>query len=393
MTPHRLKYLLDQVQQRVATPAECDELIALIRADENDEYTSIITDYHLEYLSVNVTEGKAADIDWHAAAKEVLQVTKNIPEQTPVHSILYMRRWWVAASVLLLFCAGGYLLFLTRESNNPDIVETVIQPDIKAGKSGAILTLADGRQVVLDSMGNGLVAQQNGAKAIMRNGKLVYDAQQSGTTEIVYNTMSTPKGRQFHVTLPDGTRVWLNASSSVRYPTVFSGKDREVDITGEVYFEIEKDASKPFFVRVNNATAVEVLGTSFNVNAYTNEETVNTTLIDGKVKVLSSSKAEVLLPGKQAQVQQNNIRIVNADVDRVLAWKNGFFDFEGISVAEILRQLERWYDIEVVYPNSIPNVVLTGQVTRDVSLQGLLRGLDALGLRTKLEGRKLIILP
>lgn len=298
-----------------------------------------------------------------------------------------MRRWWAAAAVVLLLAAGAYIW--TNNRSTVPSTETIADIDIQPGKEGAVLTLADGSEVVLDSMGNGVIATQNGAQVLLSDGSLAYDPAASSDGEIAFNTMTTPKGRQFQVRLPDGTQVWLNAASSIRYPTVFTGNERKVAITGEVYFEVAKNAGMPFRVNVNNKTEVEVLGTHFNVNAYDNEAAVNTTLLEGSVRmgalVLKPGQQAALKPGGQAQL------VKNAGIDKVVAWKNGLFNFQDVPLEAAMRQLERWYDIEVVYEQGVPDVEMAGELTRDITLNDLLLVLGKIRIKCRLEGRKMII--
>lgn len=306
-----------------------------------------------------------------------------------VHRVHFMRRWgWAAASALLLFAAGAYF-YMAGTKSNPPVVST---ENIVPGKEGAILTLADGSQVVLDSMSNGVIADQNGSKAVLHNGQLSYNAQEKNTGAILYNTMSTPRGRQFRVTLPDGTGVWLNAASSIKYPTVFIGNTRLVYITGEAYFEVAKNEKLPFRVNANNKETIEVLGTQFNVSAYDNDATINTTLVSGAVRIAST----ILKPGEQAQTSNTNSPrqtklVSNADVDKILAWKKGIFNFEGVSLEEVMKQLERWYDIDVVYEKGIPDIKFGGKMSKDISLNGLLIALEKSEVKFRLEGNKLIV--
>lgn len=317
-----------------------------------------------------------------------------------------IRRTIAAASVILLAGVGIYLAYQNPEPGPLSEVkpDRPAQEDIPPGQQGAVLTLADGTQVVLDSLGNGVIALQNGAEAVLQNGRLVYDVTGASTREVVYNTMTTPKGRQFHLQLPDGTRVWLNAASSIRYPTVFSGGERRVDIQGEAYFEVMANAPMPFRVNIAGKAEVEVMGTHFNINAYENETGIYATLLEGSIAIRRSDGNDrpgnrvLLKPGSQAQLDlEDNKRadigvVHNADIEHVMAWKNGLFDFNNQSLQEVMRQLERWYDIDVVY-ESVPTVKLKGKMTRDVPLSGLLKNLGKLGVRCKLEGRKLFVLP
>jgi transmembrane sensor len=219
----------------------------------------------------------------------------NIPEDTEdttspsTRRISFLRRYWVAASVLLLLGLGAYLWY--QDNSQPQSLTSDnknLPKNILPGRDGAILTLADGRQVVLDSLGNGVIAMQSGTEVVLQDGQLAYDPTESTSGEVAYNTMSTPKGRQFSLRLPDGTRVWLNAASSIRYPTTFVGTERKVELLGEAYFEVTKNINMPFRVNVNNRAQVEVLGTSFNVNAYEDEANISATLLEGSVKVAAS---------------------------------------------------------------------------------------------------------
>ncbi|MET0637142.1 MAG: FecR domain-containing protein [Chitinophagaceae bacterium] len=324
----------------------------------------------------------------------------------PTRRTHILRWYWAAASLLLLLGLGAYLWYpdksqpqvLTSENKN-------FPKNILPGHDGAILTLADGRQVVLDSLGNGMIAMQSGTQVVLRDGQLAYDPTGPTSGEVAYNTMSTPKGRQFSLRLPDGTRVWLNAASSIRYPTTFMGTERKVELMGEAYFEVAKNINMPFRVNVNNRADVEVLGTSFNVNAYEDEDNISATLLEGSVKVaafqaLSANRPVTLKPGQQAQIMQvgqkprPGIKIINdADIDKVMAWKNGAFNFTDVSLEDVMKQLERWYDIEVIYESTVPNVELTGKMTRDVTLNALLKNLGDLGVHCKLEGRTVVVLP
>lgn len=320
--------------------------------------------------------------------------------ETPIKRIA-IRKWsWAAAIALLL--AGAAFLWKTYRPAAVPMPMVINSTDIEPGSNGAILTLSDGSRITLDSIHTGTITLQDGTVARVSDNKLVY---KDNGEENLYNTMSTPNGRQFQLELPDGTRVWLNAASSIHYPTSFSGTERRVDVTGEVYFEVARDAGRPFRINVNNKAEVEVLGTSFNVNAYDNELTINTTLLQGAVRVLQRGHQGVVIkPGQQAQIanlrpQQEStkpgeIKVIEvANIEKAVAWKDGLFNFNGAKLDEVMRQLERWYDINVIYENGVPDIELAGKMTRGVSLQGLLIVLKELGMQCKLEGRTLTILP
>ncbi|WP_295116943.1 FecR family protein [uncultured Chitinophaga sp.] len=311
-----------------------------------------------------------------------------------------LNTWWAAAASLLLV-AGAAVYFLASHNRPAGTISDGKVAAIQPGRQGAVLTLADGSQVSLDSVQNATISLQGGVTAKVINGVLVYEG---AGDKVVYNTISTAKGRQYRVTLPDGSGIWLNAASSIRYPTSFSGAARQVEITGEAYFEIAENADKPFMVEVNKKAIVQVLGTNFNINAYDNEPQIAATLLEGSILAAPvQNKAAVvkLRPGQQALMVSGRaageppvVKMLNvADMEKVVAWKNGLFNFNGASLAEVMKQLERWYDIEVIYEKSIPEKRLMGKMTKDISLEGLLIGLKELGVNCRLEGRKLIILP
>ncbi|WP_205686125.1 FecR family protein [Chitinophaga costaii] len=325
------------------------------------------------------------------AAMDALQRPGRI---VPAHRVHFMRRWgWAAASLLLLVAAGGY--FMARHHQPLSAPGPALaHQDIAPGRQGAILTLANGKTIVLDSAHNGLIAYQNGTQVVLNNGGLDYKATGQDGGAPVYNTMTTPRGRQFYIKLPDGTGVWLNSASSLRYPTVFSASERRVVVSGEAYFEVALDIKRPFKVVANNKATIEVLGTQFNINAYDNEKSLNTTLLEGAVRVTYASGAEYLKPGQQLQLAGKAKVVEHADLERVMAWKNGLFDFNDKSLPEVMKELERWYDIDVEFPADIPNIEFFGKINRNISLNGALKALERSGVHFKLENnRKLIVLP
>lgn len=294
--------------------------------------------------------------------------------------------WWAAAAVLLLAGSSTWLIF-----KQPATKEIVVVKDIAPGKTGAILTLANGDVIELDSLKNGVIATQQGTSLNLQNGTLSYDAKDAA--DVSYNTIRTPKARQFRVVLPDGSEIWMNAESSLKYPTAFI-KDRIVEISGEAYFEVTKNAALPFKVKIGDKAAVEVLGTRFNVNAYSDEQSINTTLLEGSVKVNKGTQSTILKPGQQAAV--NETLTVNNDVntDQVIAWKTGVFNFDGLGIEAVMRQLSRWYDIEVIYEQGIPSTKFYGEIGRNLNLSQVLEGLKLSGVHFRIEnGKRLVVLP
>jgi transmembrane sensor len=364
-----------------------EELLSFLKAADDPRFESLIGEWlHMELVQMrasSIAGGQRADKVWQNIHTAVFAAPK------PAHRIHFLKMAWVryAAAVILLFAIGAYFWPSGKRQHQDLAVST----DIAPGHEGAILTLDDGTQVKLDSMDNGAVAEQKGTKVLLKDGSLTYNA--SNATATTFNTMTTPKGRQFSMQLPDGSKAWLNAASSITYPTAFIGKDRPVSITGEVYFEVAGDPSKPFKVKVNDKTDIEVLGTSFNVKAYPGDATINTTLLSGAVRLQASDHVQPLKPGEQTQVNKDgDIRLIrNADIQKIMAWKNGLFNFQDESLEEVMKQLERWYDIQVRYIGDPPKTKFFGEVGRDLTLSQVIETLKEIGIQCNIEGRTLVV--
>lgn len=315
----------------------------------------------------------------------------------PVRSLNTAKWLRYAAAVLVILGIGTFFLLQKKEKPDTRLVKDVnVQDgnqDIPPGKEGALLTLADGRTILLDSLQPGAIAEQ-GSNIILKDGALSYAQWQAGnhSDSILYNTMQTPRGRQFQLTLPDGTKVWLNAMSSIRFPVSFPDNTREVSITGEAYLEVTKDAGKQFIVH-SNGVSTEVLGTHFNVNAYEDEDAVRITLLEGKVKVRDGNNSVMLSPGKQARRNKEGIKLVEADTDQATAWKNGIFNFHQSSLQSAMRQIARWYDVEILYEKNVPAITFAGKIQRNLSLKQILKGLEDDQVHFRIEGKKLIVSP
>lgn len=380
------------------SPLEQQEFYALLQ-DEEHSAEMIAA---LETLTGEVYRADVMDETLLPLLQRATQTDKPLPVQvvSPVHihRLHFLRRWgWAAASIIVLFSAGIYFWWQHSRDHIPVKDAGYLAMDIAPGTNIAILKLADGSSVTLDSAGNQTIRQ--GATTIKQSGgQLVYDAQ-DGNTAVSYNNLVTPRGGNFKVQLPDGSMVWLNAASSLRYPTAFKGKERRVELTGEAYFEVVKDAEMPFRVSVKDRVEIEVLGTSFNINAYTEENNLSATLLEGGVRVLplhTNEKAVILDPGQQAQIRPSEkTKVVsNVDVEKVMAWKNGLFNFENASLQEVMHQLARWYNIEVIYEKGIPEMNFGGEVSKNASLARLLNGLEKAGVHFRIEaGRRLVVMP
>lgn len=310
--------------------------------------------------------------------------------------VVPMRRfnWKVAAAVLLLLSAGGGFYWL-QSAKKPQLAEKVAT--IEPGGDKATLTLADGTVVNLDSAGTGVLSVQGNSKVEKTtHGQIVYKHNDATAGTVAYNVLRTPRGGQYKITLPDGTNVWLNANSSISYPTAFTGKERNVSITGEAYFEVAGEANRPFTVKVNQMEVL-VLGTHFNINAYADESTINTTLLEGAVLVRAGDAAKLLMPGKQSRVNAAGDKVIDVrrvDVNNAIAWKNGYFSFDDADIPTVMRQLSRWYNIEVRYNDKVPEGTFTGEIGRSLTQEQLLKVLSQARINFKVEdGRRIIIYP
>ncbi len=336
------------------------------------------------------------------------------PTAKKVHLWPQLRKLVSVAAVFLLLAGFGIFFWLRRTHlHKPLSAQTRTEKniEIKPGGDKAILTLANGSQIILDNAQNGVVATQSGISIRKdANGKVVFDASSVVARNLVpgFNTITTPRGGQYQVVLPDGSRVWLNAASSLKFPTFFSGIERNVELTGEAYFEVAKNKSKPFKVFSQNQT-VEVLGTHFNINAYPDEDVINTTLLEGSVRISKRSadgKKEsgerMLKPGQQAKLG-TDIQISNADVQAAVAWKNGYFVFAHEPIQSIMRQLSRWYDVDVVYQGKATTENFTGTISRFENISEVLDMLQLTGaVHFKIESqtgnmqkpqRRIIVMP
>lgn len=347
------------------------------------------------------TAGEAWQEDLHGNKAELEKAMKAaIFEQAGLRRPVVRPLWWrwaAAAAVVLLMGAGTYFLYSGPLASEQPVAATPapasrFKNEVAPGQEGALLTLSNGRTIVLDSTSDGVLAQEGAAEVFKQDGQVIYKGEQ-GSGEMVYHTMTTPRGRQYHLVLTDGTRVWLNAASSITYPTAFTGNERMVRISGEAYFEVAHQAGKPFEVQKGDVR-VQVLGTHFNVNAYEEERSLNVTLLEGAVRVVKGENSSAIRPGQQAQVKTAGVQVVDGvDVDEVMAWKNGTFRFGGADIGSIMRQLARWYDVEIVYNKKIEDRFYA-EIPRDTKLSDVLKALELTGeVRFGIEGKKIIIMP
>lgn len=313
------------------------------------------------------------------------------------------RIWWKWAAAAAVTVGIIYFgnIFLTRkipvEISKNDSAVLRLPTEVVPKGNNAILTLSNGKIIVLDSVQNGIIAKQGNTKVIkLDSGQLAFSPETKNglhSDEISYNTISTPRAAQYQLVLSDGTKVWLNAASSLRFPTTFSGSLRTVELSGEGYFEVAKNKEKPFVVRTGTQE-VKVLGTHFDIMAYEDEESIQTTLIEGLVVVTHNNNSEILKPGKQARLSRdnNNLTVVNANTSQAVAWKNGYFFFDRSDVKTIMRQVSRWYDLDIIYEAPVPDMQFSGKIERNLPLSGITHLLESGQIHFRIEGKKCFLI-
>ncbi len=391
----RIDELFDKYISGECSPREWEELMILVSGIKEED-----------------TETLTAPLQrlWEQAGKGTLPVTPPIlnseqlyaaimrqdadkpalPTETPVRRINW-GRMMAAALLAGVIVTAGILLFVKNRRQQPGLA-VVLPEQVKPGTSKATLTLASGQHIVLDSAATGVISQQGNIRVINFNGRLAYERTGKPNGIVAYNTVATGRANQYQLDLPDGSKVWLNAASSVRFPAAFNGNDRTVEMTGEAYFEVAPDPARPFYVKTRNA-AIEVLGTNFNINAYSDEEVVKTSLLEGAVRVTSKDKTGVLQPGQEASVPAaGQLTIARGDVTLAVAWKSGYFQFDKAPLPVIMRQIGRWYDLDIKYAGAIPDKQFKGKIQRSLPLSGILSLLQQDDIHFKLEGRVLTVM-
>ena len=365
---------------------------------ETQKWRDIVTD-----LSTDKELFALLDADWYRndlVAPPLKDGTEQkiyqfIVGQPQTQRLVKKRKLWpriaAAASIVIVLSFGGYFLLQKTQINH--IAQTAT---IKPGTNEAYLTLGNGERISLTNMANGVVARQSGiAVQKTSNGMLVYtriQKQNSNSDELIYNTVETPRGGQYQVVLPDGTEVWLNAASSLKYPASFaSQKYRKVELKGEAYFQVSKDKDHPFVVKTN-AQEVLVLGTHFNINAYQDENGTTTTLLEGKVKVWNDKGSKILKPGECALEEKGLFKVDQADIDGTMAWKNGYLSFNNEDLQGVMRKISRWYDVDVEYRGKPVKEGFNGTMSKYKSIDQLLKMLESTGsVHFKIEGRRIIV--
>ena len=385
MAQSRLEYLFKGYAEDRYTEDERREFISLVQKDDNTEELKRLIEKEIE---TSITDRTISAARADELFRNIISIQK-----TPVVRLFLWRRIAAAAVIILLLSIGGYFYFnkiAEKQIAKTETQQQRFKNDISPAKQQVVLLLDNGSKIILDSAANGRLVSGDSAQITKRKGQLLY----TSSASLSYNTVSTGKGKNYQLTLADGTQVWLDAMSSIRFPTAFPGEERVVELSGQAYFEVAHNARQPFRVKVGEKV-VEVLGTHFNVNAH--EETMKTTLLEGAVKILRQAqddKGIVLKPGEQAQLGSNGqIAVIqNTDLAEVMAWKNGRFKFTGNTVEEIFTELSRWYDIDVVYQDKITGVFV-GTISRDVPISKVLDLFEMTNrMKFTIEGKKVVVM-
>jgi len=387
----RIHYLLKQYADNNASAEEVEEMLALLRTSGGEKALKEM----VAEIWNEEEESPLSEKDWSRMWGAIHQDMRSVSRPARVLKI-----WGQVAAALLLMVGAGaaYWKLAGRDKKAEPVAAQNVKKDIAPGGNKAVLTLANGSTIVLDNAHDGLLAQQGGTNVEKLDASsLAYNTGGKDKEPVMYNMIATPNGGQYQVILPDGSKVWLNAASSLKFPTRFEGKERSVELTGEAYFEVAKNSNMAFRVKLpGNGMDVQVLGTEFDVMAYANEQTSNTTLVSGKVNVVSKGTIQALEPGKQTILdnQTKTMQVKDANVEQVVAWKNGLFRFRETGIRELMRQVERWYNVQVVYETEGKDQDFTGVVSRNQPVSALLQMLEMTGtVHFRIEDKKIIVLP
>lgn len=394
--------VLTRIDERNATMSDAEKAADWSLNELSQEWVEKLDDFY-QHRNVKLPDALEQGAYLQSALQMILEIdrpTADLDSQPPVHPLHFVKTGWFRYAAILLLIAGAvtYLYQATKPQQGISQKQPASNiPEILPGGNKALLTLSDGSTIMLDSAANGALAQQGDTKVLkMDGGKLAYEGGVA-KGEVLYNTVTTPKQGFYQVDLPDGTRVWLNAASSLSFPVAFEKNKREVSVKGEAYFEVASNKNAPFSIKLPNGNLIEVLGTAFNINAYEDEKAIRTTLLHGNISVSKNTKLILSNPGEQAVIDNHTsaLELVrNVDVEKVIAWKNGVFNFQGVGLEEVMRQLARWYDVNVVYKGQVPDVRFFGKISRNVKLSSVIIALEESNVRLRMEDEKtLVVLP
>jgi transmembrane sensor len=385
MNQERLTYLFESYLKKSATQEERNEFFALLK---DPATAKMLEQINHDYHQITFQGESLADDPTESIRQALLRIAtndKHVQYAAPVHRVHLLKTAWFRNVAAILFILGiTVYIFITKGNTEKPII--VAEQNKQPGSDKAVLTLSDGRKIILDNGGKQNIS--DGSISIEKaNGVLTYHtALTTDVAGVSYNTMNTPRGGQYQLVLPDGSKVWLNSASTIRYPTFFQGKNRMVELSGEAYFDIKQNKKLPFIVKTQKAEVL-VLGTAFNINSYSDEDEFSTTLINGSIKVSSGNNNKIITPGQQAQVlkSQSDILTIKNDIDinQIIAWQKGIFKFDGVSIDVIARQLSRWYDVEVRTNINDNNFRFNGGINKKTPLKGLLKMLELNGVKNK----------
>ncbi|MDN5286139.1 MAG: FecR family protein [Mucilaginibacter sp.] len=382
----RVSYLFNRFYEKTITDDEKKELFLLLNKFNDEELSELMAQ------AFNKLNKDALVPDDVKANEELNKILKS---KSSGGGVIYLWTKIAIAASFILFLSFGIYSYLNKDLKTvPQITKNKIPADVRPGTNKAILTLSNGATIVLDTAKDGVLANQGDIVVHKtKDNQIIYSAKpnNAGNPDTQINKISTPRGGQYQVVLPDGSKAWLNASSSISFPVAFNPNKREVDISGEVYFEVSK-MHIPFIVKYDKGL-VQVLGTHFNIMAYHNEAATEVTLLEGSVKVLSGNASNMLKPGQQAQLADaGEIKIAdNVDINAITAWKNGVFLFKNTEIETVMRQISRWYDVDVKYEGKMPHVQITGKISRNVNASEILSMLSYTGIHFKIEDKNIII--
>jgi transmembrane sensor len=413
---NRITSLIEKFLEEQLGPEEEKELKEwLAEAEHNDLFFQQITNREVLREKLKYYASTDSEAIWNKTLQKIDGGAKLV-DLYPTRKTIKMPfgKIAVAASILVLISAGTWFYF--SQSTNKQTAENGknepagIYSPIVPGGNKAILTLSDGKTIPLATVQNGNLADQGQMQITKIDGRLIYtrkpDSDGSLHSKDIYNTVTTPRGGEYQITLPDGSKVWLNAASSLRFPIAFAGNERIVELTGEAYFEVNpqeqavakgrnaqnsKIAKTPFIVKINtpagNKNEVEVLGTHFNVMAYTDESAIKTTLVEGKVKVTSGSSIQTIRPGEQARLSEGTISVKNVEASDVVSWTSGFIPVSGPDVEYTMRQIARWYDVNIIFQGKKPEGSFEGKLPRTASIENVIKLLNVNNIKARLNGK------
>ncbi len=401
MLGSRLEYLFERYLNHQCNESEEAELMELLELPENERMVKLVMD--------KLMDKSTADLEMpeDTASAILQQIVAVNNRKAKAKTMLFTSQLWrkVAVAAIVIVIATAAIIHAGRDKKVPETAAVQEKNEIRPGGDKGSLTLADGTVISLDEMPDGVLQQQGNCMIRKKGGVLQCDINGTGA-QIAgksYNVLSTPRGGQFQLMLPDGSKVWLNAESSLKFPVAFDKNSREVELSGEAYFEVKSirtrngKTKKPFNVLVRlpsgKQARVEVLGTHFNVNAYNNESSVKTTLLEGAVNVREAERSVVLKPGQQARLSEDGPPSVDrhADVEGVVAWKNGLFHFDNVDITTIMRQIGRWYNVDIVYAGKITPRHFVGKIRRSAELSEVLEILRLSDIDFRVDGKTIVV--